>query len=63
MAMNITQSQEAHQIPPVAYAGNAAAQERLTSIEAEIDVLIAQLWRLTDEELVEIRAGLQELRE
>ncbi|MBO9368290.1 MAG: N-6 DNA methylase [Chloroflexi bacterium] len=55
-------SQEAHQVAPAAYAGDAAAQRRLAAIEAEIDGLAARLWGLTDEELAEIRASLQELK-
>jgi hypothetical protein len=61
MAMNVTQSQEAHQVAPAAYAGTAA-QARLASIEARIGSLAARLWGLTDAELADIQASLQELK-
>ena len=55
-------SQDAHQVAPKAYAGDAAAQVRLAAIEAEIDSLAAQLWGLTQAELKDIRQSLAELK-
>jgi SAM-dependent methyltransferase len=56
-------SQRAHELAPMAYAGDKDARDELKQVEAEIDRAAAQLWGLTDEELREIQASLRELRE
>ncbi|MCS7183709.1 MAG: hypothetical protein NZ869_11455, partial [Thermoanaerobaculum sp.] len=48
-------SQAAHE------AARQGDEERLQAIEAEIDLMAAQLWGLTDEELKEIQRSLQEV--
>ncbi len=52
----------AHELAPRAYQGDEAAQAELRQVEAEIDRLAAQLWDLSEEELREIQASLEELR-
>jgi len=55
-------SKQAHEIAPAAYTGNEVAKAQLREIEADVDRVAAQLWGLTDEELADIQAGLEELK-
>ena len=55
-------SRRAHELAPRAYNGDEAAQAELKQVEAEIDRAAARLWGLTEEELREIQASLEELR-
>jgi hypothetical protein len=50
-----TPSIEAHE------ATSAGDQRRVKEIEEEIDLLAAELWGLTEEELADIRRSLEEL--
>ena len=55
-------SQRAHALAPAAYSGDQAAQAELKQVEAEIDRAAVRLWGLTDDELADIQASLEELR-
>ena len=55
-------SHRAHELAPRAYNGDEAAQVELKQVEADIDRAAARLWGLTDEELREIQASLEELK-
>ena len=55
-------SRRAHALAPRAYNRDEAAQVELEQVEAEIDRAAARLWGLSDEELREIQASLEELR-
>jgi len=55
-------SRRAHVSAARAYRGEEPAQAELEEVEAEIDHAAAHLWGLTDEELREIQASLEELR-
>ncbi|WP_456413158.1 N-6 DNA methylase [Thiolapillus sp.] len=57
-----TLSHRAHELAPLAYSRDKAAQAELEQVETEIDHAAAQLWGLTEEDLQEIRASLKELR-
>ena len=55
-------SRRAHELAPRAYVGDEAAQAELKQVEAEIDRVAARLWGLTEEEVREIQASLEELK-
>ncbi|MDI7278259.1 MAG: SAM-dependent DNA methyltransferase, partial [Anaerolineae bacterium] len=55
-------SRKAHQVAPLAYAGDGEARARLRQIEAEVDRAAAELWGLSEEELSEVQTSLRELR-
>ncbi len=55
-------SRRAHELAPRAYSGDEAARAELMQVEAEIDRATAQLWGLSEEELREIQASLEELK-
>ena len=55
-------SQSAHELAPRAYYGDESAKAELQQVETEIDHAAARLWGLTEEELREIQASLEELR-
>lgn len=55
-------SRSAHELALHAYLDNEAAREKLKRVENEIDRTAARLWGLTEEELREIQASLEELR-
>jgi len=52
----------AHELAPKAYAGDKAAQAELRKVEEEVDRAAAALWGLTEQELADVRASLEELR-
>jgi len=55
-------SRRAHELAPTAYSGDGETQAALRRVEEEIDRAAAALWGLSEEELVEIRRSLEELK-
>ncbi len=55
-------SRRAHELAPAAYGGDGAARAALAQVEAEIDRAATRLWGLSEAELAEVRASLEELR-
>lgn len=53
---------KAHQLAPLAYAGNADALQQLRQVEADVDRAAAALWGLTEQELADVQTSLQELK-
>ncbi len=55
-------SRRAHELAPAAYGGDEAARAELRQVEAEIDRAAARLWGLSEAELAEVKASLEELK-
>jgi hypothetical protein len=55
-------SQRAHELAPQAYAGDKTAQAELRQAEEEVDRAAAALWGLSEQELADVKASLQELK-
>ena len=57
-----THSRHAHELALLAYTGDDDAAKQLRQVEDEVDQAAAALWGLTDQELADVRASLQELK-
>jgi methylase of polypeptide subunit release factors len=55
-------SQRTHELAPQAYGGDEAAQAELRQVEEEVDRAAAALWGLSEQELADVKASLQELK-
>lgn len=55
-------SQRAHELAPLAYAGDVEALQQLRQVEADVDRAAAALWGVTEQELADVQASLRELK-